>query len=176
MILDLTDFLDREYKIPNQNESRDLEAFIEKHEKEILKELLGYELFAELEAALESSAELEDRWVDLRDGAEYTYNDKTYKWLGLVDLLKPAVYSRWINVGTYKFTNVGFVQNNAQQQSATLEDMEPFIVRAWNEFVLKVGYNYEQRFGTLYGFMKANEADYDGWCFTEQKFKNRHSL
>ncbi len=176
MILELTDFIDREYKIPNQNESRDLEAFIEKHEIEILKEILGYELFAEFETALNDSGELDQKWVDLKDGAEYTYATKTYKWLGLVDLLKPAVYSRWINYGTYKFTNVGFIQNNAQQQSATLEDMEPFIVRAWNEFVLKVGHNCEQRYGTFYGFMKVNESDYTGWTFKKQNFKNRHGL
>lgn len=181
MILQLTDFTDREYKIPNQNESRDLESWIERHETALLKELLGYELWKQFTEGLETSGDIEQKWIDLRDGAEYEYGDRTYKYDGLVDLLRPAIFSKWVPVGTWKLTNSGMVQNNqTPENSVTLDNVDEFLTVRWNEFVTKCnGHCLNQR-NTFYGFMKADEAadepNYPDWDFTEQRFKNRYGL
>lgn len=181
MILQLTDFNDRPYKIPNQNESRDLESWIEAKENELLKLILGYELWKEFTEALDGSGELEQKWIDLRDGAEYEYGGKTYKYNGLVDLLRPAIYALWVPEGTWKFTNSGYVQNEqTPDNSVTLNTSDEFQAVRWNEFVSKCNGFCLSQCNTFYGFMKADEAlaepNYPDWDFTAQKFKNRYGL
>lgn len=174
-----SDFDNRPYRIPNQQESTDLEAFIQQAEKDLLICLLGYALYTEFSANVDTSG-AESRWVNLRDGAEYVYDNKTYKYNGIVLMLKPAVYSLWIDPGTYKFTNVGYVQNNAPKESRTMgEEQEPFRVNAWNNYI-KQAYDNGNRKNTWYGYMKANESDYPTWEFDKQaecvEYQNRFSL
>lgn len=168
MILELTDFLKRPYLIPNQQESVDLEEWIDATERNLLKDLLGYELYKEFNEALESSQPLDQRFVDLRDGVEYTYNDVLRKYEGMLDLLRPAVYALWIEEGAYKFTNVGWVVNNAQEQSQTLEDTEQFVVKYWNEYAKKAK--------ALYDYFTVTSDDYPELIFTHVKTKNRLGL
>lgn len=177
MILDPSDFDDRPYRIPNQQESKDFPEFIEDAEEQILVQLLGYEFFKELEDALNTSNP-DQIYVDLRDGAEYTSSGKTYKYNGLVDLLRPAVFSLWIDQNAYKFTNIGHVNNSPPQQS-TVIDSEPFVVQAWNAFVVRAGgsCNYSRstwnRMDNLYGFYQANKANYPTLVWKSPELKNR---
>jgi len=106
-------------------------------EEQVLIDLLGYEFYTSMILAYDGSA-VPQKWADLVEGAEYTYNDITYKWNGMVDLLKPIVYARWMYVGAYKFTNVGWIQNSAQENS-NLIDSEQFRVQYLNEYAKKAG-------------------------------------
>lgn len=187
MIIDATDFTNRPYKVPNQEESRDFISFIGDIEARLAAgmlaeecvSLLGADLWTAFQAGLDTSGTPEAHWLALRDGADYTYQGKTYRYNGWVDMVRPGIYSQWIPVGTDKFTNIGFIKNNAPQQSKLTEDYYPSVVQYWNEFAKKVGfdtdcgYNYKNSF---YGFMKANEDSYDNWVFKCPKFKNRHDL
>lgn len=177
MFLSLSDFNARPYRIPNQAESPDLEQFIEEKEEEILQCLFGYELYTEFMANVDTSG-AESRWVNLRDGAEYTYDEKLYRYRGLIDMLRPAIYSLWVDQNAYKFTNVGMVNNNAPEKSIVI-DAEPHRVKAWNDYVRKA-YDRGSRKNTLHGFMEANESDYDSWEFDEYApcvaYQNRFSL
>lgn len=187
MIIDPTDFNDRPYKVPNQPESRDFKAFIEYVEERLAMgtlpdetvRLLGVELWEAFSAGLATSGTIEARWLALRDGGNYTYSSKTYRYGGWVDMIRPAIFSRWIPMTTDKLTNIGFIKNNAPQQSKLTEDYYPSMVQYWNEMVKKVGfqthncYNYENSF---YGFMKANADDYPEWSFVSPHLKNRHDI
>lgn len=186
MIITPSDFDDRPFKIPNQEESGDLEGFIDDAEIDLaVKHLLGLDLWDEFITAVTSSGVLDQKWLDLRDGATYQYQNVNYKYNGWVDLVRPGIYSLWQPEGTWKYTNVGWVQNKANSapqagnQSELLEDQYVFHVKYWNQFVEKVGYqsancyNYKNSF---YGFMKANETTYDGWIFNTPVFKNRFDL
>lgn len=181
MILDLSHFDDRPYRIPNQQESRDLLEFIEANERKLLIELLGFELYTDFKEGIETSGTIEQIWLDLRDGADYVCNEKTYHFDGLIDVLIPAIYSLWIPQNAYKFTNIGMVNNNAPQQATTI-DNTPDIVNAWNDYCVKVGAYFtgsmltRSRVNTFYGFMKENAEDYDNWTFCEPKAQNRFSL
>lgn len=179
MILDTSDFDDRPYKIPNQEESRDFIEFIEKSEKKILTDLFGYEFYSELTEMIETSGELPQIWKDLIDGAEYQSGTKTYEWEGLAYMLTPAVYSMWIDKNAYKFTNIGHVNNNAPQQATTI-DNEPFVVEAWNEFCARTGHycGPNRRFtwnsyNNFWGFYQANKSDYPDLCYNPPELKNR---
>lgn len=186
MIIDATDFTNRPNKVPNQEESRDFISFIEAEEEafacwhhEEHFQLLGKELWEEFKAALAGSGTLETKWQNLKDGAEYTYQGKTYRYGGWVDMIRPGIYARWIPNIPYKLTNIGYVENSAPEKSKLLEDQYPFVVQEWNKFVDKVGhahqygYNYRNSF---YGFMKANASDYPSWVFKCPHLKNRHDL
>lgn len=178
MFLQLSDFTGRPYRIPNQEESPDLEAFIAREEKSILICLMGYEMYTEF-AANAVTSDPEDRWAALLNGAEYSYSNKTYKYNGVVDMLVPAVYSRWLDKGAYKFTNVGYMQNNAPNESKVMEDQEPFRIESWNDFVRKA-YDCGNQKNTWYGFMRANESDYPTWehdvCDACFQYQNRFGL
>lgn len=177
MILDPSDFDDRPYRIPNQQESKDFPEFVEAAEEEILVQLLGYEFYKELSDALNTSNP-DQIYIDFRDGAEYESGGKTYKYSGLVDLLKPAVFSLWTDQNAYKFTNIGHIVNSPPQQ-ATVIDNEPFAVGSWNAYVkLAGGYcGYSRstwnRKDNLYGFYLANKSDYPTIVWKSPELRNR---
>lgn len=177
MFLTLSDFNARPYRIPNQQESPDLQPFIDDREEEILLCLLGYEMHAEFVANVDTS-DVEQKWIDLRDGKTYTYSGNLYKYAGIVDMLRPAVYAEWIDSGAYKLTNVGYIQNNAPKESQVL-DHEVFKVEAWNRYIKKA-YDCGSQRNTWYGFMKANESNYPEWEFRAEadclQYRNRWSL
>lgn len=176
MIISLTDFNERPYRIPNQNESPDLSSFLAAEEMKLaVKYLLGYDLWIEFTEALEASGPLDTKWEELLNGAEYTYGDDTYYYAGWADMVKPALYALWIPQGTWKFTNIGYVENNAPQQSVLMDDPSGFIVSAWNDFVNKAGFDYHCH--TFYGFMKSKNTSvpetYPSWKYNQPPLKNR---
>lgn len=186
MIIDPTDFNDRPYKVPNQEESRDFSSFLSAYEDRIAVEhLLGVDLWTAFQEGLTTSGTIDPIWLALKNGTNYQYNNKTYRFLGWVDMIRPAIYAHWQPEGTWKFTNSGWVENNANSapqagnQSKLLDDQYVFHVKSWNDFVVKVGsqifcgYNYINSF---YGFMKANESNYENWIFNAPQPKNRFDI
>jgi hypothetical protein len=174
MFIESTDFLTIPYKIPNQPETRDFVDFIEAEEANILKEILGLALYNELISAWETSGEPDQVWTDLVEGEEYTQNEILYEYKGLVDLLVPEIYSRWVKVNYRKLTSSGVVTNLGQQNTETNNPDVEF-AQAHNVYVKKVGNSCNLK-NSFYGFMKANEIDYDDWEFTEQKLTNQFNL
>lgn len=158
----LTDLENRPYRIPNQTESKDLLNFVRTAEVRIVKELLGITLYNAYVTGLEAATP-DQKWVDLRDGAEYTYNSVEYEYAGLKNLLIPRIYSEWLRETRDKFTDVGTVYNTSERS----ERVSPArrIVECYNEFASKVGGFYEQC-NTFYGFVSVNEADYPDWQFS----------
>ncbi len=176
MFIEVTDFTERPYRIPNQNESTDLLSFLSTEEARLaIENLLGYDLWKDFveayDASLESGADpLDQKWSKIIEGAEYTYGSYLMKYNGWVDLLRPALYSLWIPKGSQKLTNIGYVENAPPQQS-TLIDSFPSEVESWNQFVKKSGI-YEHCH-TFYGFMYENRADYPNWIYNPPRMKNR---
>lgn len=67
-IIDQTYFTKAELKLPIDNV--DAQDYIDIHEPEILKKVLGYALSKEFQAALADTPA--QKWLDLRDGKDYT--------------------------------------------------------------------------------------------------------
>lgn len=135
-----------------------------------------------------------NKWLELKNGAEYEYASKTWTYKGVVDLLTPLVSSCWIRDNVDAFTGSAVVvpsNENSQIISPTLR-----ITRAYNEYAKRAGvsrgssylrdlyvrglsshysacFSYED---TLYGFLTANLADYevDGlqWVFESPDLMN----
>ncbi len=175
MFLEPTDFLEKPYKVPNQEESKDFVAFIEATEAKYLKAILGLQLYNDFIDGLEDSGIVEQKWTDLKYGTTYTYSDVLYEWAGIKTLLKPVVYSEWLTINFRRWTSSGMIINTGQQNSGAVNpDQE--IIRAWNEFVDLLGgsgygwpvqwlttHNYKN---TIYGFLQVNSTDYNDWDFS----------
>ena len=175
--LSSSDFIDTPLKVPNQEESRWFVSWMEKKEAETLREILGVTLYNAWIEGLETSGAIEQKWIDLRDGTTYEYNGVTYTYLGIVDLLKPRIIALWYPLVHRKTTSVGVVINQGQQNTTSAApDLE--YVENHNEYARKVGGEiYAHSCVTiykncLYGFMKANIADYEDWILEQPKIEN----
>ncbi len=177
-ILTKANFVAPPYLIPNQTESTAwLDSWIADREAELLKKLLGLDLYNPFKEALEDSAPLDQKWVDLRDGKEYVYGDVSYEYVGVIKMLRPAIYSLWLEINYKKPTNAGIIASKGQENTEVLNPTEE-ITKAWNQYVRYVNYCYME--DSFYGFMTVNKADYevDGieWIFRPPYTKNRFGL
>lgn len=71
--------LDREANVQR------LALFIDKYEDEFLRKLLGYPLYKAFINGL-SQVSVEQRWLNILQGAEYQWNTRTEQWRGLIIL------------------------------------------------------------------------------------------
>jgi len=156
-----TDFDTVPYKIPNQQEETSFATYLENKEDELLKALLGYAFAQEIIDQYSSSGEIDVKWANLVNGNTYTYNDKTYKWVGLNKLLVPAIYSQWLGDTFDKLTNIGVGINS--KDNFTVINPALRISRAWNLYAEMCGSSYCQQ-DTLFGYLQANASDFtDYW-------------
>lgn len=167
-ILTTSDFLKIPYKIPSPESLTDLPDFIEAAETEALQDILGIKLYDDFKAGIEEETP-DDKWTDLRDGADYTIYSTLYRYKGLRDLLVPYVYAMWLRETYDKHTREGITVNlkaTIQGVPAT-EAISPAtrISRAFNAYSAKVG-DEGNMVNTLYGFMYQNRVDYEDWVFT----------
>lgn len=115
-----------------------IQGFINKYEPDFLNKALGYNL---AKAYLVGIAEMtpDQKWKDIRDGAEYTNGTNSNKWMGLQNSttkLSPIanyVYCKFMDDKATDNTLVGV--SKPKQSNATREDGETKNVKAWNEMV-----------------------------------------
>lgn len=128
-----------------------------------------------------------NKWLELKNGAEYEYTSKTWKWIGMAKLLTPFVYSRWVRDNVDSFSGNGVVVPN--NENSQLISPIHRISRAHNDYAEKVGvlrgfagaylrgsYRWDQYFSyedTLMGFLTAKgEGVYEGWTFESPGLMN----
>lgn len=174
-MLKVSHFDTRPYRVINAKESQDFHAFIDAVEARVLKKLLGVEMYNELIAglAVEPAEDIELKWLALRDGDTYLYNEKTYEYVGLVELLKPYVFSEWVRETHTKFTTVGVVRTEADHTKPVNPSAR--IVEAYNDYVAKVGSSLNVR-GTLYGFLNHGDYTYETLHFTQPFALNKFGI
>lgn len=154
------DFINRPYRVPNQNESTDFSAWLTQTESDVMESLLGWDLWTSFQTALLDDYPAQ-KWEDLRDGAEYTYGGYTWKWKGLNDMLVPILYSKWLETYYNKLSNIGIGLN--AKDDYTVINPAVAISQAQNVFARMAGANRTYS-NSLYGFLLANyETDYTEW-------------
>ncbi len=88
-IIDNTYFTN-ELKLPADNIG--VQSYIDEHEPIILRKILGYALYKEFKAALDGGSPAQ-KWLDLRDGVEYTDNsDNLQKYDGIKTIITEYVF------------------------------------------------------------------------------------
>lgn len=168
--------------IPSNDDS-EIQAYIDRYEPEILKSLLGYELY-KLVAAYNVLTSPQ-RIKDLVEGKEYEYNGMTIKWNGLINtekisLIAYYVYYKWLEVNGTQVGSVGLtvpMQENSQPISHIADQ-----ARVWNEMLKYYGklpsyFHIEQPYyESAYLFLTEHEDDYPEWEFNELDLKNRFGI
>jgi hypothetical protein len=139
--------------------TENLNLFISKYESQLLLKVLGYELFKAYTAGIAVGSP-EQKWVDLRDGKEYTGNDgRIRKWVGFKDsanklsFIADYVYYWWMRNQATQTGGVGEVSTTTENAVRTSPAMK--MARAWNEV--------HETVNQLMCFLQANRSVYTDW-------------
>jgi hypothetical protein len=174
-------FIDKSYfigdiYIPEDKYSTPIQTGIERYEPEILKSLLGYELYKLVIA----ESPTQDRIIKLINGDEFTVYDKTYEWIGLKNDKKISLiayyvyyYLRRENITeSTQFAEVQSMHENANPASPAMK-----IQLAWQNLKRYYGSaNSTDNYESAYAYMKSREDDYPEWIFTELGSVNAFDL
>lgn len=166
-IIDKTYFV-QEINIPDSNYS-DLSAYITKFENEILKKLLGYELWKLVSNYLASGTET--RITEFVLGKEYTVDGHLIKWNGLkneqlTSLIAYYVYYWFVRSKSVIMQMTGTMQSVGENTKNASPVMS--LTEAWSRLEDLYGSPTDHALKpTAYNFLKEHEADYPEWVFTE---------
>ena len=107
-IIDTTYFIiDTELSVDEiQNE---LTSYIDRFEPEILTMILGYDLKKQFVDALAGTPA--QKWLDLRDGKDFTVDGIYYNWKGMANTLKNSLIAKYVYYQYLVNTN-SFTSNN----------------------------------------------------------------
>jgi hypothetical protein len=168
MFLTAEDFNVLPYRLVNIDKADNgFYPFLDEQEEEILRKILGGSLYEAFVNGLYTDGDIstpidedniEQRWKDLRDGALYSYNNRTsWKWEGMQKLLKPYIFSQWVDAKAIQLAESGAMI--AQAENSDVVSPAYMIVKGYNKFSTLVG-NYCSLQNTLYGFLYNSEDTY----------------
>jgi len=161
MIIDTTYFI-RKISLPVDEISGELTNYILSLEPEILNKILGYSLTKAFLDGLEETT-IEQKWLDLKDGKEFLYGGKTFKWIGFKNAEKRSILANYIYVKFTTETAVNVTGTGAsllQKENSIRIDNRGKQVEAWNEMINWIN--------LLHMFLIANlesYEDFDGTNF-----------
>lgn len=152
-----------------------LQMLIDTKEPELLTKLFGYPLYKEYAAGIAAGTP-DQKWLDLRDGVEYTSESGVLtKWPGLRFTLGTAKKSLIANYvyWFYLADNITFTTASGQKKSDLPVNAGPDakMVRAWNEMV---NWNFQ-----LNDFLLKNIVDYPEYSdvvICDELFTNQNRL
>ena len=131
-----------------------VDYFVTKYESECLDRLFGYQFAKAFREGLEQPAP-EQRWIDLRDGKEYTFHSQLFKWIGFQNAQKESIIANYVY---YQYVydqltqTVGIGEVATKAENAAKSSPIDKAVRAWNEMVNWIG--------NLHGYLNANRDVY----------------
>ena len=162
----------------------DINPYIIKFEREALIEILGYTLYKELKAEIDSSYTA--KWEGFVEGAEYTVSfageDNTVKWNGLINSDKVSLLAYYIFYQYMKFHNTH--TSSTGEMFSNLENgvrVQPAerMVNAYNRFIDLRGKVSDQDIApTAYNYLDENQdtLDYNPWIFLDLRHTNTFGI
>lgn len=159
-LINQTYFQKRLLAIPNLKEDvlDDLKDHIAEYEPEYLINVLGRDLKDDFLSGIEEVTPAQ-KWLNLRDGADFEYKDVKYRWRGFVNTDKIstiAYYVMWYFVRNSNtlFTGIGTVTSNSENSTRISPNRR--LVTLWNNMV--------EDNEILEKFLLANESDYPNYA------------
>lgn len=95
--------------------------------------------------------EEDNKWLKLKNGADYVIIEKTYEWVGMKKLLIPYIFAMWLRDTFDNNSGIGVVV--AKGENSKVINPGNRISRTFNEFSRLAGGCHEMK-NTLYGFLK----------------------
>lgn len=112
-ILTIDDFKAGETRISqNQFEKDTLKSYIAEVQEDVLKKLLGIELYLEFGAELPNPTT--QKFIDLLNGVFYTCGDNTFDYTGLQRMLKFFTFNEYVNDQDVQNTIIGNVSGKSR--------------------------------------------------------------
>jgi len=191
------DYFVGDISLPNLDElPNSFQDTLDRYEEEVLRKLLGNTLYNEFIAELAGSPA--QKWLDLRDGADFTFEFEghtiTEHWNGLqnaelISLISYYTYYQFRYENLSTTTSINDVQGIAENSTKVNDTRK--MVYAWNRGLALYGeiplfstvlvWPFD-KYGTTYefftdepsafNFINANRSDYDNWVFSPL---NRHN-
>lgn len=162
------------------------------YEPEVLKLLLGYSLWKEMQASYNASVAtvpvpLITKWDRLINGAEFSFNLNGVtikdKWEGLKNTSKVSLIANYVYYWHRRNNisqNSGIGETVSKSENSTVINPRYKMKNAWNKFVDLYGelgycgtdnttYTHWNDKPSAYNFLLANIADYPTWRFEPQE-------
>ena len=165
-----TSYFVKDISIPDGGNSN-LDNDITKYEPEILKRLLGYELWD----LIKDDPTTPDRLNDLINGVEYTvsYNgrDQKVKWNGLknedkISLSAYYTYFMWFKNNATSTSNIGEVRGDSENSIGVSAAQK--MGSAWHRMRELYGYpGQHQLEPSAYNFLLEHKDDYEEWVYSK---------
>lgn len=168
----------------------DISPYIVKYEREALIELVGYTLYKQLKAAIDTGGPdySHERWKRLITGHEYeiTFNGDTHlvKWNGLINddkisLLAYYIYYKYVRYHVTFTSGYGELIQNSENSTKVSPTQK--LANAWNRFIELRGLPSSVTINpTCYNFLNEFEDDpnygYDPLIFTIRNFINSFGI
>ena len=151
---------------------------IAKYEPEVLKSLLGYELYLLVEAYANPGSD--QRIIDIVEGKDYTVScngrDQVVRWNGLkntelISLIAYYTYYWWQRNHVTLTTQTSEIKAAAENaQAAVMANKSQNAFDRCRELYGFIG--QDSISPSLYNFLKDNEDDYPEWIFTDLDIVN----
>lgn len=178
MFLTVEDFSTEPYLITNLDKRlANFKDFIIRKEREVLTKIFGPFFYNTFRTGLTTEPVL-DKWTRLRDGYVWEYETLPYAWVGIKEVLKPYIYSEWLDANTKVWSGVGMILPISE--NGELVSPAEASWKAWNEFKYRSGYDdyyYSHVGSTLYGYINyANivEPDYYVYPIYSEEFGSKN--
>jgi hypothetical protein len=179
-LIDDTYFI-REIHLPGENVSgnnEDLAAYITQYEKEVLTELLGYDLYKALKVEIDKGpGNYDEPWKSFIEGAEYTVESGsepyTVKWNGLtntelISLISYYIYFNYMRDLVTKTAMIGETLSLAENSQRISPSDK--MANAWNRHLELYGSRGDGLLvPSAYRYLTENEDDFDKWVFTDKE-------
>jgi len=168
-IISPTIFSSAELKLPIDN-INDIQVYIDKHEPDILRQILGYSLYKAFITGLDVATP-DQKWIDLRDGSEYTDSSGDLeKYDGISIIIADYVYYKIISNIQNNPTDSGVV--SAELENAKITSPRTKLVFAWNDMVKRKCFMDE------FIIQKNNETPdtYENFKMSEIELKNTYNI
>lgn len=175
MFVTATDFNTPPYNIANIESNNSFQDFVDAAEEDVLRKLLGNTLYDDFIAGLDVDP-VDTKWEALRDGADYQYKLKNYKWVGMKKMLIPYIFQQWIDITADVQSGIGRVKGKPENAKAIFPVNR--IWAAYSDFANMVG-RHRNQMNTLYGFLRQNPEDYQDFdfkCFEDPGSRNSFGL
>lgn len=129
-----------------------IELTIDEREPQLLTELLGYGFYKDLMTGLAVGSPLQ-KWIDLRDGKDYTVDTITYHYAGIKNMIANYVWFWFMRAATTNTTGIGQILPIGENGISTAPLTK--MVESWNK-VKDYSVN-------MVHFLNNNVSDYPEW-------------
>lgn len=114
------------------------EEAIDTYQEEALILLFGYDFYKQMETAFEPEI-VEEKWLNLVNGADIDIEGKLYRYDGLKEILTHLIFYSWA-VNNFPSINTNSISTPLAENSTTVNN-QLYLAMIWNRAVKMICYN-----------------------------------